>query len=142
MSSSGAKSTFATYAGVLGADVAVADSVVGQVILTTPVLPVGTYIVAFGCTYVATNSPPSNDVEFFVTVGTATASFNGPQNSSAVSSAAGLPISTGYECEVTITVAGTLTFEVSAGTNGAGTVKHVSGLSGLPNTGWTAIEVS
>jgi len=140
MSSSGGKSnSLTTYSGVLASDTAVANSAT-VLLMTTPSLAVGTYLATYAVTYIATTAVP-DDCEFELIVGTATATFAGPRNFSLANGASN-PASGSVSFIVTVTVAGTLIVNAVAGAAGGGTAKAVSGLTGLPGSGYTLVKIA
>ena len=128
----------ANVSGVLAADTVIGTT--ATTVLTTPVLPIGTYLVNFSGYVISISG--SDTVDVSIAQGTATATFAGPKSSDVNFTAGGGTLS--FCCIATLTQAGTLIFVAQAA--GAATTNTLKALdpvnAALPVTGYTAVKIA
>lgn len=136
-------SSLSSSSGVLGANVTLAQNT-ATTVMSTASLAVGTWLVNFGVTVDIVAA--GTEIDFYPTLGTATATFSGPvvaQAGYTTSIGAGAEPTVGLSLIVTVTVAGTinLTGEM-VGSNTSSTVLASSNQSRAGATGYAAVKIA
>ena len=128
----------AVASGVIAADVPCPANATTTV-LTTTALSVGTWLLTFSGNITGTVAAAA---DLAVGVGTATATFAGPQMTTPYNSPAANPSPCGFSVIVTVTAAGTLTFKCTTTALSAVTFKQYGvNDTTTPVTGYVAVKI-